>query len=209
MISWEIPTNGAETLAVVLGILAGFALPMTATQILWINLILAATLGLVLAFEPPEPGVMSRRPRPANAPLLSPFLLWRVVVVSILLATATLGVFFLALSTGRDIETARTMVVNMFVVAEIFYLFNVRYLHVPSMTLARAKGTPAVLSAIAVLVAAQLVFTYAPFMQTIFETRPLGLLDGLLIVAVGASLMVILECEKVIMRKLGWFEELR
>ncbi len=209
VISWEIPTNGAETLAVVLAILAGFSLPMTATHILWINLILAATLGLVLAFEPSEPGIMRRRPRAANAPLLSPFLLWRVVVVSILLAAASLGIFFFALETGRDMETARTMVVNMFVVGEIFYLFNVRYLHVPSITITGVRGTPAVLTAIGVLVAAQLLFTYAPFMNDLFGTRPLGLLDGALLFVVGAVLMVLLEVEKVVMRRFGWFAELR
>ena len=90
MISWEIPTNGGETLAVVLAILFGFALPMSTTQILWVNLVLAATLGLVLAFEPPEPDVMRRRPRRRDAPLLSPFLLWRVVIVSVLLTIASL-----------------------------------------------------------------------------------------------------------------------
>ncbi|ATN37422.1 carbonate dehydratase (plasmid) [Rhizobium sp. ACO-34A] len=209
VISWEIPTNGAETVAVVLAILAGFSLPMTATHILWINLILAATLGLVLAFEPSEPGIMRRPPRAANAPLLSPFLLWRVVVVSILLAAASLGIFFFALKTGRDMETARTMVVNMFVVGEIFYLFNVRYLHVPSITIIGVRGTPAVLTAIGVLVAAQLLFTYAPFMNDLFGTRPLGLLDGALLIAVGAALMLLLEVEKVVMRRLGWFAELR
>jgi len=209
VISWEIPTNGAETLAVVLAILVGFSLPMSATQILWINLILAATLGLVLAFEPPEPEVMRRPPRSAKAPLLSPFLLWRVVIVSVLLAAAALGVFFHALSSGRDVETARTMVVNMFVVGEIFYLFNVRYLHMTSFSWQGVLGTPAVLMAVAALVVAQLLFTYAPFMQVLFETRPLSLGDGILIVAIGFGLMVLLEFEKLLMRRLGWFEELK
>ncbi len=209
VISWEIPTNGAETLAVVLAILVGFSLPMSATQILWVNLILASTLGLVLAFEPPEPGVMRRRPRPAKAPLLSPFLLWRVVIVSVLLAAASLGVFFYALNSGRDVETARTMVVNMFIVGEIFYLFNVRYLHMTSFSWKGVLGTPAVLIAIGVLVVAQLLFTYAPFMQALFESRPLSLADGILIVAIGACLMILLEGEKLLMRRLGWFEELK
>jgi magnesium-transporting ATPase (P-type) len=209
VIAWEIPTNGGETLAVVLAILTGFSLPMTATQILWVNLVLAATLGLVLAFEPPEPGVMRRPPRAADAPLLSPFLLWRVLVVSVLLAAAALGLFFHALGAGRDVETARTMVVNMFVVGEIFYLFNVRYLHMTSLTWRGALGTPAVLGAVAVLVVAQLVFTYAPFMQALFGTRPLSLMDGVLIIAIGAILMLLLEAEKLLMRRLGWFEELK
>ncbi|SCY97553.1 ATPase, P-type (transporting), HAD superfamily, subfamily IC [Microvirga guangxiensis] len=55
VISWEIPTNGAETLAVVLAILVGFSLPMSATQILWVNLILASTLGLCSPSSRPSP----------------------------------------------------------------------------------------------------------------------------------------------------------
>src|SRR3546814_6006370 len=72
---------------------------------------------------------MQRRPRERGAPLLSPFLLWRVLLVSVLFAAVTLGIFFYTLDQGRGLEVARTMVVNMFIVAEIFYLFNVRYLH--------------------------------------------------------------------------------
>lgn len=208
VISWEIPTNGGETLTVVLAILLGFALPMTATQILWVNLILAATLGLVLAFEPTEPGAMRRRPRERGAPLLSPFLLWRVVLVSLLFAAITLGIFFYTLAQGRGLEVARTMVVNMFIVAEIFYLFNVRYLHMTSLTWRGALGTPAVLIAIGVLLVGQAVFTYAPFMNAIFASRPLGFADCALLVAIGAVLMLLLEAEKHIMRRLGWFEEL-
>ncbi|MFA7595599.1 MAG: HAD-IC family P-type ATPase [Novosphingobium sp.] len=209
VIAWTLPTNGGEMLAVVLAIFIGFALPMTATQILWINLILSGTLGLVLAFEPSEPGVMRRPPRRPNAPLLSPFLLWRVLVVSVLLAGVSLGVFFHALGQGRDIETARTMVVNMLIVGEIFYLFNVRYLHMGSISWRGALGTPAVLAAIVAVVIGQLAFTYLPVMNDIFESRPLVLADGLLIVATGAALMMLLEGEKLLMRKLGWFEELR
>jgi len=207
--AWTIPTNGGETLVVVFAILAGFALPMTATQILWVNLILEATLGLALAFEPSEPGVMRRPPRRPDAPLLSPFLLWRVLVVSVLVAGISLGIFFHALGQGRDIETARTMVVNMLIVSEIFYLFNVRYLHRGSISWRGALGTPVVLVAIVAVVIGQLAFTYLPFMNDIFESRPLTLADGLLIVAIGAALMVLLEGEKLLMRKLGWFEELR
>src|SRR3546814_19231061 len=102
---------------------------MSATHVLWVNLSLAATLGLVLAFEPTEPGAMQRRPRERGAPLLSPFLLWRVVLVSVLFAAVTLGIFFYTLDQGRGLEVARTMVVNLFIVAEIFYLINVRSLH--------------------------------------------------------------------------------
>lgn len=209
VISWTLPTNGGEALAVIVAILAGFALPMSATQILWVNLVSAVTLGLVLAFEPPEPGVMQRPPRNPKAPLLSPFLLWRVVVVSGLMAAAALFVFFLSLERGDGIEYARTLVVNVVVVAEIFYLFNVRYMHMRSLTWRGALGTPPVLAAIAAVVAAQFAFTYLPVMQALFHSRPLLLADGLMIVAIGVGLMLLLEAEKLAFRRLGLFAELR
>ena len=55
----------------------------------------------------------------------------------------------------------------------------------------------------ATVVVAQLVFTYWPFMQSVFETRPVGLLDGIAIVAVGVALLVILEAEQRIVGRLG------
>ena len=152
---------------------------------------------------------MQRAPRRRDAPLLSPFLLWRVVIVSILLAIATLGIFFYTLDQGRGLEVARTMVVNMFVVGEIFYLFNVRYLHLTSFSWTGVLGTPLVLLSIAVLIALQLLFTFAPFMNRVFGSRPLTLVDGMMIIAVGATLMIVLELEKLLMRRLGWFSELR
>lgn len=207
--AWTLPTNGGETLVVVLAIFAGFALPMTATQILWVNLILEGTLGLALAFEPSEDGVMRRPPRRPDASLLSPFLLWRVVLVSILFTAASLGVFFFALDQGRDLATARTMVVNMLIVGEVFYLFNVRYLSRESFTWRGVRGTRAVLIAITVVVAGQLAFTYLPFMNGIFDSRPLGLADGALILAIGVAMMILLEVEKLLVRRLGLFEELK
>jgi magnesium-transporting ATPase (P-type) len=204
VIAWTLPTNGGEIVTVISAILVGFATPMTAAQILWINLITSVTLGLALAFEPPEPGVMRRAPRASNAPLLSRFLVWRVLFVSALFGAGVLAIFFYALGRGLGVETARTMVVNAIVVFEIFYLFNVRFLHMTSMTFRGALGTPAVLIALVVVVVAQFAFTYAPIMQGLFNSRPVGLVDGAVIVAAGVVLMIVLEVEKAIFRRFGW-----
>jgi magnesium-transporting ATPase (P-type) len=169
-------------------------------QILWVNLLLAATLGLVLAFEPSKPGVMARRPRKAGAGLLTPFTVWRIILVSVIFMAISLAVFFWTLGQGRDIEVARTMVVNTLVVLEIFYLFNIRYLHMTSFTLTGVKGTGPVLGAIAVVVVGQLAFTYLPVMNRIFESRPLTLLDGIVIIAIGVLSLVVLEIEKHLLR---------
>jgi len=203
VVAWTLPTNGGEALIVIAAILFGFALPISPVQILWINLITAATLGLVLAFEPAEPNVMRRRPRAVNQGLLTPFLVWRVMLVSFLFLGVALAFYFYALKKGADLATARTMVVNAIVVLEIFYLFNVRYLHMTSFSWRGVLGTPAVLIAVSVVVLAQFAFTYLPIMQRLFDTRPVSLGDGLLIVAVGAAMMAVLEIEKLVMRRTG------
>ena len=209
VIAWTLPTNGGEALAVVLAIVFGWLLPMTPAQILWINMVLTVTLGLSLAFEPPERGVMARPPRRRDAPLVSAFMLWRIVLVSALFSLAAFGVFALAQARGHDIDTARTMVVNTFCVLEIFYLFSVRYLHGTSFSLRGLRGTPAVLWAVAAVVAAQLAFTYAPWMHALFDSRPVPLAEGLAIVAVGIALLLLLEAEKWLLRRFDVFEELR
>jgi len=206
-VAWTLPTNGGEALTVIAALAFGFVLPMTAAQILWVNLVAEAALGLALAFEPSEPGVMRRPPRRPDAPLLSRFLLWRVAVVSVLFAAVSLGMFFAALELGRDLETARTLVVNALVVLQVFYLFNVRYLHMTSFTLRGALGTPAVLWALAAIVAAQLAFTYAPVMQYWFATRAVAPVDGALVLACGVAFMFLLEGEKLLLRRYGFLEE--
>jgi magnesium-transporting ATPase (P-type) len=203
VIAWTLPTNGGEVLAVVAAILFGFVMPMSAVQILWINLITTITLGLALAFEPPEPGVMGRPPRRSDAPLLTLFLLWRVLFVSVLPAVGTLGMFFYALGEGRDLATARTLVVNTIVVLEIFYLFNVRFMHMTSFSWHGALGTPAVLLALVAVLAAQFAFTYVPAMHELFGTTPVTLADGMRIVGLGVVFMAVLEGEKMLLRRFG------
>ncbi|MCO5160786.1 MAG: HAD-IC family P-type ATPase [Mesorhizobium sp.] len=201
VIAWTLPTNGGEMLCVIIAIAFGLALPMTAIQMLWINLVLEVTLGLVLAFEPSEPDTMRRPPRKRDEPILSRFLVWRVVLVSLLFTAGVFVIFEYAIRQGLGEDVARTMVVNTIVVMEIFYLFNVRYMHMTSFSLIGAMGTRAVLLAIAAVVTAQLAFTYAPFMQALFGTAPIALKDGLPIIGIGILLMVILEVEKAAMRR--------
>src|SRR5690606_17569846 len=203
VIAWTVPTNGGEAIAIIVALVAGLTLPMTPAQILWINMVLTVTLGLVLAFEPAEPDVMRRPPRRPGAPLLSAFLVWRIALVSLLFVAGAFGIFGWALWRGFDVDTARTMVVNTMVVMEIFYLFNVRYMHTASISWRGIMGTPIVLAALGAVTVAQFAFTYAPFMNALFASRPVPLLDGLLIVAIGIVLMLILEAEKTWMRRTG------
>ncbi len=196
VIAWTLPTSCGEALIIVAAVLLGLELPITPVQILWVNMVTVVTLGLVLAFEPTEPGTMHRPPRPASEPLLTGVLLWQIVLVSLLFVAGAFGMFTYAVSRGLALEEARTITVNTIVVMEIFYLFNVRHMHGTSLTLADLRGTPAVLAGVGGVVLLQLVFTYAPFMAIPFGSAAVGFSDGILIVAVGILLFAIVETDK-------------
>ncbi|MGF1619958.1 MAG: cation-transporting P-type ATPase [Rhodomicrobiaceae bacterium] len=196
VIAWTLPTNGGEALTILCAIALGLALPITAVQILWINMVTAVALGLTLAFEPTEPGTMSRAPRRRDQPILTGYLLWRVALVSFLFVVGAFGVFYWATTNGLAQEAARTMVVNTLVVMEIFYLFSIRYVHGASLTWQGVMGTRAVLIGVAAVTAAQFAFTYAPFMNRTFGSEPLSLAEGLIVIGVGVLLLMIIETEK-------------
>lgn len=191
-----LPVNGGEALALILALLLGLTLPITPVQILWVNMVSSVVLAMALAFEGPEPDIMRRPPRDANEPILSRFVLWRVGFVSLLFCGGIFGMFTLAQAQGASLEVARTIAVNTLVVMEIFYLFSVRFLNTTSLSLRAILGTRPVLIAIAAVTALQFAFTYAPIMETLFDTRPLSLAQGLMVVAVGPVLLLILELEK-------------
>ncbi|UYN97283.1 MAG: cation-transporting P-type ATPase [Enhydrobacter sp.] len=203
VIAWTLPTNGGEAFTIILAILFGLTLPVTPVQILWINMVTAVALGLTLAFEPTEPDAMRRPARPAKQPLLSGRLLWRILFVSALMVAGTFGIYIWATERGLSVEAARTMAVNTLVAMEIFYLFSVRFAHGTSLTWRGVLGTRAVLIGVAIVVVAQLAFTYLPPLQMVFGTRPVSLGDGVAIVAVGVALLAVVELEKAIAARLA------
>lgn len=202
VISWTLPTNAGEALTIVVALFAGMALPITAVQILWVNLITAITLGLALAFEPSEPGTMRRPPRPRNEPLLSGGLVWHIVLVSTLFLTAVFGMYFYAADRGYPIALAQTIAMNTLVVLEIFHLFFIRNIHGTSLTWAAVRGTRIVWACVFAVTASQFAITYLPPLQQIFGTQDVSLFDGFLIVGVGAVFFALIETEKQIRLKL-------
>lgn len=199
VVAWTLPTNGGEVAGVLVAVLFGLTLPLTPAQILWVNLVTSVTLGLSLAFEPAEAGLMARPPRKPREPLLSAFMLWRTGLVSSLIAATTLGLLHLELDRGRTVEEARTVAVNALAAMEVGYLFSVRFLHSRSLSMRAALGTPAVLWALAGLAAAQAAFTYLPAMNGLFASVPLDLTGLVLAGAAGVSLMLLLEVEKALL----------
>ncbi|HEY5953875.1 MAG TPA: cation transporting ATPase C-terminal domain-containing protein, partial [Terrimicrobiaceae bacterium] len=163
--------------------------------LLWINMATAVLLGMTLAFEVKEHGLMDRPPRDPREPVLTFPLIMRTALVSLLILSGAFGLFFWERSRGASLAEARAVVVNLIVFVEIFYLINCRSL----VHSARSLGFFSnrwLLAGIATMIAAQLAFTYVPAMNVAFHTGPLDAGAWLRILAVAAAASTIVAFEK-------------
>jgi len=199
-ISWALPTNLGEGLVLLAAIITGATLPILPIQILWINMITAAVLGMALSLEPKEPGLMERRPRNPRSPLLSRTMIWRIILVSIFILAGAFGLFEYELSRGASIEEARTVAVNVVIFVELLYLFNARSLTLSPFQLGFFSN-PWAIGGSLLMILIQLLYTYAPFMNTIFGSAPLPFILWVDIIAVSLGAYLIVEIEKWLRRK--------
>lgn len=199
-----LPNNGGEALVLVVAILFGFHhLPLTPVQILWVNMVTAVALELALAFEPPERDIMLHAPRNTKLPILTPYLIWRIIFVSLIMMVGTTGLFLWEMEMGASVEYARTVAVNTLVMFQVFYLFNTRYIHASVFNLAGLTGNRFVLMAVVILIFIQLGFTYLAPIQSLFGTAAITMNSWLSILLVSSSVLFLVELEKLIVRRLG------
>ncbi len=190
-IVWTLPTNMGEGMVILVAIILGANLPILPTQILWINMTTAVAFGLMLAWEPKEPGIMERPPRDPQKSLLTGPVVFRTFLVSALLVIGSWWVFDFELSHGASLEASRTAAVNLFVTVEAFYLFSCRSL---TRTVWRTGffTNRRLLVGVAVQAVGQAALTYLPAMNTLFHTAPIGWQTWLriLLVAIVAAVVV-------------------
>jgi Ca2+-transporting ATPase len=194
-IVWTLPTNIGEGLVILASIVIGVALPALPVQMLWINMNTALLLGLMLVFEPKEPDLMQRLPRDPKEPILTFPLFMRTGLVTLIILGGAFGLFLWEQARGATLAEARTIVVNVIIVVEIFYLLNCRSLTHSMRSLGFFTNPWVLVGAVAQL-AAQLLFTYAPFMNHLFHTAPLPAEAWLHIFAVGLVAFAAVGTEK-------------
>ncbi|MFN4764585.1 cation-translocating P-type ATPase [Gillisia sp. Q332] len=177
--------------------------PMVPVQVLWINLITAVALTLPLALEAKDPDVMNRPPRKPDKPLLSSFLIFRIVLVALVMAGGTIGLFLweyhLELSKGisKDlaVSEAQTMAATTMVLFQVFYLIDCRSLKLPIHKIA-VFSNPSIYFGIAGVLFAQAAFVYIPIMNHWFHTSPLKAEAWGMSFIVAFSILIIIGIEK-------------
>ena len=178
-LAFVLPVNGGASMTILLGAVFGTALPVTALQVLWLNMICSLTMSVPLAFEPVAPWLMLQPPRPPQQPLLTGGLIRRLLVVSMFNWMVIFGLFLWSTRRGSDLALARTMAVQGLVLAHLVYLVSISQLRSALLALPRLGWSaltraPAVLLGISGTVALQWVFSQSAAMNRFFGTAPLN-----------------------------------
>ncbi|MFC4737200.1 HAD-IC family P-type ATPase [Bacillus daqingensis] len=195
-----LPTNGAQALLIIIAILLGAAvMPVTPIQILWINMVIAITVSLALAFEPLEKGAMDRPPRPIDTPLLTPYYVFRIIFVSLLIGGTSFAFYLMMLQETTDQALLNSVVLHTIVMLQMFHLFNVRNETGFAFNRNFFKNKVAFLVS-GVLILLQLLILYVPFMNTAFGTVPLSIEFWIIPAVLGVVIFTIIEIEKTITR---------
>ena len=191
---WTLPTNLGEGLVILVSVLVGATLPILPVQILWINMTTAVLLGMTLTFEPKEPDLMERSPRQAGTSFIDAEMLRRMILVGLSMLAGAFGLFQWELASGASEASARTVAVHVFVIVELFYLFNCRHLR-QTVLQSHFWGNPWAFVGAAVMILLQLALMYVPFMNRAFYTEPISALAWLKVIALGLVVFLIVEVE--------------
>ena len=194
-----LPTSFAEGLIIAFTILMQQEMPLQATQLLWINMVSAITIQFAFIFEPAEDQIMERPPQKTGSRLMDKHDIFQMGYVSILMALISIIAHDWLLAQGVDQVTASTMMVNIIVISKIFYLFNIR---TSKFALSKEffSNKPAFLI-IGVMILLQVILTYVPFMQHVFHTASMSVVEWGITLLAGLMILVITEIDKWIRMK--------
>ncbi|MCE5299975.1 MAG: cation-translocating P-type ATPase, partial [Spirochaetia bacterium] len=192
-IKYMMTTNAGEVWTIFLAPFLGMPIPLLAIHILWINLVTDSLPALALSMEPAEGDVMKRKPRPTNESIFSDGLGFHVIWAGILMALVVLGTQMWAIKTGD--AHWQTMVFSVMCLTQLGHVLAVRY-EKKTLFSAGMFSNVYLWGAVLVVFAAQMAVVYLPFMNTIFQTQPLSLMELVLVIVLSGILFTAVEIEK-------------
>jgi Ca2+-transporting ATPase len=169
-----ISCNLAEIATIFIATLFGWKTPLTALQLLWLNLLTDGAPALALATEKGDPDIMDRPPRPPEEPIINRDMRAGIVVQTIAITAVTLLAYFLGLNMSEDIKLAQTMAFVTLSTSELFRAYTARseYFSIFKVGVFSSKWMNyAVLGSFALI----MLVLYVPFLQEPFHTVPLKL----------------------------------
>jgi P-type Ca2+ transporter type 2C len=197
--------NVGEIVLLAGSVIAGLPLPLTAVQILYVNLATDGLPALALAFDPPEPDLMRRKPRNPRVGIFTPPVVAMLLVAGLWSAIVNIALFTGALRAGRPVAEVMALTFVALVLIQFFNAYNCRSDRLSLFQRPFANRWLNV--AVAWEVALLILITYVPWLQRAFGTFSFAVTDWLLTVAMASSIVPVLEVVKWMARR-GWFGSL-
>lgn len=199
MLFYLLSTSLGEVLTMIGALSVGLPLPVTAVQILWINLVTDTALVIPLGLEPPEEDHMNRPPRPPKAQILDKVILSRIVIVGAVMAGLTLAVFSYLINKGYPLEYAQSVAFMMLVAVQWMNAFNARS---ERLSLIKRVRTPnyKLLVGLGLAVVAQVLVMFGP-LREVFNISKVS--TSHLLVSVALPMLVVylaVEAHKIFIR---------
>lgn len=195
--SYLLSVSFAELATIFFAVALGFPLPLLAAQILWINVVAEEFPAIGLALEPSHSDIMKRKPRDPKESMPSRPLMIYTLGIAAAIVAGTLGMYIITLQSNPDLSYARTVAFVGLGFFTVYNAYSSRSLQ-ESVFRMNPLGNKTLLMGIAASILAILAVVYIPFMQFIFETRPLTSESWILILITG--LVVVLAAE--VMKKI-------
>ncbi len=198
VLQYLLSTNLGEVLLITVALFMGYPLPLLAAQIIWLNFVTDGFLVAALAMEPKEEGLLSWRQERTKKYLVDKKLFSSSAITALVIATGSFIVFQSYLD--RGLVVAQTAVLTTMAVFQWFRAFSARS-EDKSIFRQNPFSNLYLLAALAVVISLQTSAIYAPFMQKILRTAPLGGQDWLIIISVSATVIVVDEVRKFFIRQ--------
>ncbi len=192
-LTYLLTDNIGATLAYVIAMFGGWPLPLTALQILFINLIMDGPKAISLGLEPPEPDIMKRPPRDPKANIFNRHSLFYIFGVGFWICAVVLGVFIWALGQGK--QYAMTMFFVTLIMIRTFNAFNCRSATISLFKLGLLTNRW-LIAAFLLTVFTTLPILYVPFLQKIFDVVPLNLKDWSIVFLASITVLIVVETAK-------------
>jgi len=199
VISILVSTCIAEVAMVLLALALFLPVPLTALQLLWLNLATNGLQSIALAFEPEEPGVMKRKPREPAEPIFNTFMIQQLAVGAGYMATVGFLVWYTLLHVGWDVSASRNMVLLVMVLMINAHCLNSRSEHLSTFSLSPLKNLPLMGTIIGVQLL-QIAILYIPLTQQILEVQPVTLYNWIVLFILALGIIVVMEIFKYVKR---------
>jgi len=182
-VRFQLSTNIGAILTITSSSIMGLPVPFNPIQVLWINIIMDGPPAQSLGVEPPEKNVMERAP--IKEEIIPRKNLLKIIIAGVVMTVGTLALYYYEIISGMGALKATSIAFTVFVMFQIFNVFNCK----SEMNL-RNISNKFLFVAISMSLLLQIAVIYTPFLQGIFETTALSLIDWIVIILVSSTILI-------------------